>query len=214
MALTFDDGPSAETTPQVLEALRERDVKATFFVLGRHADEYPALVAEIEAEGHQVASHGFDHALLTFATRDQVSTQLHRAASSIEQASGKEPTPYFRAPHGFRNPLVHRAAEGAGYRIVGWTKGVWYMAKPGVDAIVRRSVSGFRPGPDPAAARRRRLGARRRPDADGRGRAADRRCRPRSGLRVRDGVPSSTRSPRRARCRAGASGSASWSSAP
>ena len=146
MALTFDDGPSAETTPQVLEALRERDVKATFFVLGRHADEYPALVAEIEAEGHQVASHGFDHALLTFATRDQVSSQLERAASSIEQASGKEPTPYFRAPHGFRNPLVHRAAEGAGYRIVGWTKGVWDTAKPGVDAIVRRSVAGFRPG--------------------------------------------------------------------
>jgi peptidoglycan-N-acetylglucosamine deacetylase len=146
IALTFDDGPSAETTPQVLEVLRVHKVKATFFVLGRHADEHPSLVAKIEADGHQVASHGYDHALLTFATSDQVTEQLARAESSISQASGNDPTLYFRAPHGFRNPLVHKAAEGRGYRIVGWTKGVWDTAKPGVEAIVRRSVAGFRPG--------------------------------------------------------------------
>jgi uncharacterized protein (TIRG00374 family) len=146
MALTFDDGPDAETTPKVLDELRSREVKATFFVLGRHADAHPALVAAIEQDGHQVASHGFDHALLTFATRDQVTDTLARAEMSIEVASGHAPTHYFRAPHGFRNPFVHRAAEGRGYRIVGWTKGVWDTAKPGVDAIVRRSVAGFRPG--------------------------------------------------------------------
>ena len=146
IALTFDDGPSAETTPRVLEVLRERDVQATFFVLGRHAAEHPELVAEIRAEGHQVASHGYDHALLTFATTDQVTGQLERAEVAISQAAGTDPTPFFRAPHGFRNLFVHRAAEGRGYRIVGWTKGVWDTAKPGVDTIVKRSVSGFRPG--------------------------------------------------------------------
>ncbi|HEY1478446.1 MAG TPA: polysaccharide deacetylase family protein, partial [Gaiellales bacterium] len=146
IALTFDDGPSAETTPQVLDVLRTRKVKATFFVLGRHADEHPTIVAEILADGHQVASHGYDHALLTFATADEVDRTLKRAESSITEASGAAPSLYFRAPHGFRNPLVHRAAEGRGYRIVGWTKGVWDTAKPGVEAIVRRSVAGFRPG--------------------------------------------------------------------
>ena len=50
IALTFDDGPSAETTPRVLEELRERDVQATFFVLGRHAAEHPELVAEIRCK--------------------------------------------------------------------------------------------------------------------------------------------------------------------
>jgi peptidoglycan/xylan/chitin deacetylase (PgdA/CDA1 family)/uncharacterized membrane protein YbhN (UPF0104 family) len=146
MALTFDDGPSAETTPRVLEELRERDVHATFFVLGRHAAEHPELVAEIRASGHQVASHGYDHALLTFATTDQVTGQLERTEVAISKAAGEDPTPFFRAPHGFRNIFVHRAAEGRGYRIVGWTKGVWDTAKPGVEKIVRRSVSGFRPG--------------------------------------------------------------------
>jgi uncharacterized protein (TIRG00374 family) len=146
MALTFDDGPSAETTPEVLARLRERGVTATFFVLGRHAKEHPALVAEIRASGHQVASHGDDHALLTFATHHQVAGQLDRASVAIEEASGEAPTPFFRAPHGFRNPFVHRAADERAYRIVGWTKGVWDTAKPGVDTIVRRSIAGFRPG--------------------------------------------------------------------
>jgi peptidoglycan-N-acetylglucosamine deacetylase len=146
IALTFDDGPSADTTPVVLEMLRTRKVKATFFVLGRHADEHPEIVAAIRADGHEIASHGYDHALLTFATPDDVTTTLVRAETAIADASGSEPSHLFRAPHGFRNPFVHRAAEGRGYKLIGWTKGVWDTAKPGADKIVSRSVSGFRPG--------------------------------------------------------------------
>ncbi len=146
IALTFDDGPSAETTPVVLEMLRTRKVKATFFVLGRHADELPEIVAAIRADGHEIASHGYDHALLTFAKADDVTATLARAEAAISHASGSEPSQLFRAPHGFRNPFVHRAAEGRGYRVVGWTKGVWDTAKPGADKIVSRSVAGFRPG--------------------------------------------------------------------
>ncbi len=146
IALTFDDGPSAQTTPVVLEMLRVRKVKATFFVLGRHADEHPEIVAAIRADGHEIASHGYDHALLTFAKKDDVTTTLSRAETAITDASGSAPSQLFRAPHGFRNPLVHRAAEGRGYRVVGWTKGVWDTAKPGTDKIVSRSVAGFRPG--------------------------------------------------------------------
>lgn len=146
IALTFDDGPSAATTPAVLETLRTRKVKATFFVLGRHADEHPEIVAAIRADGHEIASHGYDHGLLTFARTDDVTTTLARAETAITDASGSAPSQLFRAPHGFRNPLVHRAAEGRGYRMVGWTKGVWDTAKPGADKIVSRSVAGFRPG--------------------------------------------------------------------
>jgi uncharacterized protein (TIRG00374 family) len=146
IALTFDDGPSLETTPVVLEMLRTRKVRATFFVLGRHADEHPGIVAAIRADGHEIASHGYDHALLTFAKTDDVTRTLARAETAISDASGAAPSQLFRAPHGFRNPFVHRAAEGRGYRVVGWTKGVWDTAKPGSDKIVRRSVAGFRPG--------------------------------------------------------------------
>jgi uncharacterized protein (TIRG00374 family) len=147
LALTFDDGPSSEWTPRVLDALHERGVRATFFVLGRHVEAHPDLVRRISEEGHEIASHGYDHALLTFATQADVDRQLARTEASLESALGYQPHPLlFRAPHGFRNPFVARATSRRGYSVVGWTKGVWDTAKPGVEAIVRRTTVGFRPG--------------------------------------------------------------------
>ncbi|MDX6523680.1 MAG: peptidoglycan-N-acetylglucosamine deacetylase, partial [Gaiellales bacterium] len=64
-AITFDDGPSAEYTPQVLDALAAAGVHATFFVLGRHVRAHPEIAKRIVAEGHELASHGDDHSLLT-----------------------------------------------------------------------------------------------------------------------------------------------------
>jgi peptidoglycan/xylan/chitin deacetylase (PgdA/CDA1 family) len=59
--LTFDDGPSPKATPTALEILREHGVKATFFLLGKRAEEQPEIVAQIREEGHQVANHGYRH---------------------------------------------------------------------------------------------------------------------------------------------------------
>jgi peptidoglycan/xylan/chitin deacetylase (PgdA/CDA1 family)/uncharacterized membrane protein YbhN (UPF0104 family) len=147
LALTFDDGPSAEWTPPVLDALRESGARATFFVLGRHAEAHPELVRRISDEGHEIASHGYDHALLTFASRSDVERQLDRTEQSLTDALGETTTArLFRAPHGFRNPFVARVTSRRGYEVVGWTKGVWDTAKPGVEAIVRRTIGGFRPG--------------------------------------------------------------------
>lgn len=147
LALTFDDGPSQEWTPPVLDALRAGGARATFFVLGRHAEAHPELVRRINDEGHEIASHGYDHALLTFASRADVERQLERTERSLAGALGEPSNArLFRAPHGFRNPFVGRATAQRGYEVVGWTKGVWDTAKPGVEAIVQRTIGGFRPG--------------------------------------------------------------------
>jgi peptidoglycan-N-acetylglucosamine deacetylase len=147
LALTFDDGPSADWTPPVLDALREQNARATFFVLGRNAEAHPELIRRISDEGHEIASHGYDHALLTFASQADVDRQLERTERSLADALGEEPKArLFRAPHGFRNPFVARATSRRGYEVVGWTKGVWDTAKPGVETIVRRTIGGFRPG--------------------------------------------------------------------
>ena len=94
----------------------------------------------------------------------------------------------FRAPHGFRGPFVAPVARQLGYRIVGWNGAIFDTARPGVDAIVDRCANVLAPGRDPAAARRRRLRAGRRPLADGRGAAAHPRdgagARPRAGDRL------------------------------
>ncbi len=147
LALTFDDGPSPEWTPPVLDALRAHNARATFFVLGRHVEAHPELVRRIHDEGHEIASHGYDHALLTFASQADVERQLERTESSLATALGRPSgARLFRAPHGFRNPFVARVTARRGYEVVGWTKGVWDTAKPGVEAIVRRTIAGFRPG--------------------------------------------------------------------
>ena len=133
-------------TPRVLDALRAGGVKATFFVLGRHTEQHPDLVAQMRAEGHEVASHGYDHRLLPFASRDEVRTQLALTEDAVLVATGAPPERLFRAPHGFRGPAVGRITLEQGYRVVGWTKGVWDTARPGAEVIAERAERGFRPG--------------------------------------------------------------------
>ncbi len=59
--LTFDDGPTTNITPQILDILKEKGVHATFFILGKNAERYPELIQRIAAEGHTIANHGFSH---------------------------------------------------------------------------------------------------------------------------------------------------------
>lgn len=145
VALTFDDGPNPDATPLVLDALAERGVKATFFVLGRHAERWPDLVRRVAAEGHAIGNHGYFHRKLHFKSPRYVRDDLTRGTRAIEQAGGVHPA-LFRAPHGFRSPWVSSIARSLGQRTVGWSLGVWDSDRPGVDAIVQRTVSGARPG--------------------------------------------------------------------
>ncbi|MDX6544791.1 MAG: peptidoglycan-N-acetylglucosamine deacetylase [Gaiellales bacterium] len=146
VAITFDDGPSAEYTPPILDALATAGVRATFFVLGRHVRAHPEITRRIVAEGHELASHGDDHTLLTFPGPTEIARQLRALDEAVVEATGDRPTPLFRAPHGFRSPVLVPVAHRLGYRVVGWTAGVWDTAKPGVDRIIARSIAKLRPG--------------------------------------------------------------------
>lgn len=145
VALTFDDGPNPIATPRILDALAARGVKATFFVLGRHADRWPELVRRMSDEGHVLGNHGYFHRKLHVRGPAYIRRDLTMGIESIERAASVRPR-LFRAPHGFRNPWVSPIATSLGLRTVGWTRGVWDSMRPGVDAIVRRTVDGSRPG--------------------------------------------------------------------
>ncbi|HTE48094.1 MAG TPA: polysaccharide deacetylase family protein, partial [Gemmatimonadaceae bacterium] len=144
VALTFDDGPNPDATPPILDALLARGVKATFFVLGRHAERWPQLVQRIADEGHAIGNHGYYHRKLHFKSPSYVRRDLSLGTGAIERASGVRPT-LFRAPHGFRSPWVTSIARSLGQRTVGWSFGVWDTALPGVEVIVQRIVDGARP---------------------------------------------------------------------
>jgi peptidoglycan/xylan/chitin deacetylase (PgdA/CDA1 family) len=145
VALTFDDGPNPDATPQILDALAARRVHATFFILGRHAERWPHLVKRVAAEGHSIGNHGYYHRKLHFKSPAYVRADLTLGTRAIEQIVGVRPR-LFRAPHGFRSPWVTSIARSLGQRTVGWSFGVWDSDRPGSNVIVDRILKGARPG--------------------------------------------------------------------
>ena len=146
IALTFDDGPRPPFTDEILDVLKAEAVTATFFVLGENARRYPEAVRRMEAEGHRVANHGQDHGILMWASAREGRRQVTEADAALRAAGVTGPAPLFRAPHGWLSPPAHRAIGALGYRVTGWTKGVWDTANPGVEKIVSRTGGLLKPG--------------------------------------------------------------------
>lgn len=145
VALTFDDGPNPGATPRILEALEREGVRATFFVLGRHASRWPGLVERAALEGHVIGNHGYFHRRLPLRSPRYVRRDITLGAAAIEQAGGGRPA-FFRAPHGFRSPWVSPIARSLGERTVGWSLGVWDSDRPGADIIAGRTLTAARAG--------------------------------------------------------------------
>ena len=145
VALTFDDGPNPDATPLILDTLREKGVRATFFILGSHAERWPGLVRRIAHEGHQIGNHGYFHRKLHFKSPFYVSRDIRLGLRAIKRAGAPAPR-YFRAPHGFRSPWTTPIASRYGEKTVGWSLGVWDSDRPGVDEIVKRTLEGVTPG--------------------------------------------------------------------
>ncbi|WP_432156249.1 polysaccharide deacetylase family protein [Streptomyces sp. bgisy153] len=120
IALTFDAGPS-EHSARLLDILKEKQVPATFFLLGkRHIDTYPELVRRMAAEGHEVASHTWTHRILTQLEPDQIREELRRPNEEIERLTGRRPT-LMRPPQGRTNDTVHEISRELGLAEVLWT---------------------------------------------------------------------------------------------
>ncbi|GGH48061.1 hypothetical protein GCM10008014_11790 [Paenibacillus silvae] len=101
-ALTFDDGPDPQYTPRLLDLLREHDVKATFFVVGEHAESHPELIRRIHAEGHLIGIHNYIHKTNWLMRPRTVRDQIERTGQIIEEITG-ERTCYYRPPWGIMN---------------------------------------------------------------------------------------------------------------
>jgi peptidoglycan-N-acetylglucosamine deacetylase len=146
VALTFDDGPDPRFTPAISSLLAERGQRATFFVLGAHARTHPQVVAQLAADGHEVASHGNSHELLAFSSPDALRTQLEAVERAVEDALGKPPAPLFRAPHGVRSLWLVHVVRRSGYAVCGWEGRVFDTSSPGIETIVARVQRLLRPG--------------------------------------------------------------------
>src|SRR6185437_14888554 len=105
IALTVDDGPSPEYTPQVLRLLQKYEVTATFSIIGLEVAANPGLVREVAAAGHKIANHTWSHLDLAVLPPVTVADQIDRATGAIHQVTGREPA-LFRAPYGAWSPAV------------------------------------------------------------------------------------------------------------
>lgn len=120
VAITFDDGPRPGFVEPVLDILREKGVKATFFVVGRYAAQHPHLVRAMAAGGHVVANHTFYHNNLTALPRENVHREWRLCSETIESILGEKPR-FARPPGGQYNAFVVDQAAAEGLRIVLWT---------------------------------------------------------------------------------------------
>ena len=99
IALTFDDGPSTAWTPALLDGLKERGVKATFFLIGEKADKNPEIVKRMAEEGHLIGNHTYHHVELTKVSENEARLELADTSAVIVRITGKEPE-YMRPPFG------------------------------------------------------------------------------------------------------------------
>lgn len=99
VALTFDDGPNPDYTPLILDGLKERNVKATFFLLGEEVEEYPEIVKRMYEEGHLIGNHTYDHVNLGHLCEGAACDQVKKTNEIIEEVTGYYPE-YVRPPFG------------------------------------------------------------------------------------------------------------------
>ena len=112
VALTFDDGPNPDVTPQILELLKRYDAQATFFMLGSRVQYYPEIVKSIYDQGHEIGNHTWNHPQLTKMSEAQILKEYSSTEQAIIQAIGV-PSTVFRAPYGASNSLVKNTIDSS-----------------------------------------------------------------------------------------------------
>jgi len=146
IALTFDDGPSVKLTPKLLDLLAAHHIKATFFLIGENAAEYPDLVAREIKDGHEVANHSWSHPNLAKMSDDGVRSQLHKTDDAIRSAAGNSPT-LMRPPYGSITPRQKKwINQEFGYKIVLWDVDPLDWRRPGPGIVCNRIVKNTRAG--------------------------------------------------------------------
>ncbi|HEY3375524.1 MAG TPA: polysaccharide deacetylase family protein [Candidatus Aquicultor sp.] len=146
IAITFDDGPNPIYTPKILDVLKEKGVKATFFVVGCHVKKYPEVAKRIVDEGHDIGNHTYTHKDMVPSTRRMVLAQTRKTNHIIEQVTGAN-TKLFRPPRGIYSTAVRKViVDEEGYNLILWTVSSvdWRGLSP--QRILRRITRFARPG--------------------------------------------------------------------
>lgn len=136
LALTFDDGPDPTHTPAILDRLRERGVRATFFVVGAKAEAHPALVTRMADEGHAVGHHSYTHGLPQETSALTLVAEARHTSALLLRLLHRRPRLY-RPPHGKLTPGKLLGLWALGQTVVLWNRDPKDFARGAVDPIRR-----------------------------------------------------------------------------
>ncbi len=146
IAITFDDGPHPKNTPRLLNMLRARNIKATFYMVGSNVDLYPQVVRRVVAEGHEIGNHSYSHRLFSKMSDSEIRQELSRTRDAVQRAAGVQPLT-LRPPFG---GMLTRQREWVnaefGYPIILWSIDPLDWKRPGPSVVCSRIVSATTPG--------------------------------------------------------------------
>ena len=146
VAMTFDDGPHPSLTPKLLDILKERNIKCTFFVIGKQVKMYPAIIKRMIAEGHEVANHTWTHASLTSRSDAQIRSELQQSEDALVAVANYRPQ-LIRPPYGAINTRIKQLMFSEfGYSTIMWSVDPQDWRRPGVSVVTSRLVNGAHPG--------------------------------------------------------------------
>jgi peptidoglycan-N-acetylglucosamine deacetylase len=141
VALTFDDGPHPQHTPRLLDILRARNVKATFYVIGKSVDLYPGIVRRTVAEGHEIGNHTYTHPKLSSLSDAAVIAELDKCDAAVMRVAGVRPRT-LRPPYGAllqtQRQMIH---SRYGYPTIMWSVDPLDWKRPGSAVVTQRIVS-------------------------------------------------------------------------
>lgn len=142
LALTFDDGPDPQATPELLEILASHGAEATFFMTGQNAAAHPELVISAHQAGHAIGNHTWDHPSLPLVSREERQRQIRKTAKHIPQV-GK---PLFRPPYGHFDFQSHRDLWLSGHEVIAWSHIVPDWEGSPSSQLLDIAVKAVRPG--------------------------------------------------------------------
>jgi peptidoglycan-N-acetylglucosamine deacetylase len=146
VAITIDDGPDPEVTPQVLSQLARNRAHASFFCVGERVERYPELAQEIVRCGHTVENHSQRHRrAFSLLGPSALRTEIVRAQDGIARVTGSPPR-FFRAPAGLRNPFLDPVLSHLQLRLATWTRRGFDTVIPDADAVYARLVKSLQAG--------------------------------------------------------------------
>ena len=146
VAITFDDGPNPDFTPQVLALLKKFNAKATFFCIGRNVEANSALCQQIISEGHTIGNHTYSHANnFGFHSTRKVISELEKTNEIIKKRTGLE-LKLYRPAFGVTNPRIKRALKITGLQSIGWNKRSLDTTPLSEQKILRRLTHNLKKG--------------------------------------------------------------------